>query len=185
MNHGWKDVESPYTVGFNLSTSKFSLYLNVGTSAVGKVSLYLSQDPINTLDGFVATFLHFGNVAKTAEGDTNACRDSGSGAKSYYALAKAAFNALSALDRDEFYAESGAGKKYEDAYARLAAWALANGDAFDFDGESHLILKSNPVHNVFGTAESRVTLYAVIGVLSVGVLAGAGMFFISKKRKRA
>lgn len=94
----------------------------------------------------------------------------------YYETAKSAFNALSEEGRFAFQNES----KFLDAKTRLDAWALANGDVFDFT--SNRYAKSKMESNVL-TFPVSGNDYLAIGIISMATL-GILMGFIYANRKK-
>ena len=184
VDNGWEAVENPYVLGFNYSNSYFTLYGSTGPY-VGAASLYKSNGSVDTIQGFIDAFMHFGNVSKETTSDTNACRNSEEGAKGYYVAAKAAFNSMSDDDRDEFYVYSGVGQKYHDAYERLSWWATANGEELDVSGE-HAILKatSNGGIQTIINDGNNSTVIAIVIISTVSALAVGGYFFIRRRKER-
>ena len=94
---------------------------------------------------------------------------------SYYAGAKAAYEALSAEQKGVFNTEAA----YASARARLSAWALANGEVFNpisgtFTANTHGLLAKNVNSNV-------VIISIVIGVIAMISLAGV-MLAIKRRR---
>ena len=180
----WKYQENivDYTIQFNNTNTRFSLYRS---ESMSPASVYKSNVAVNTIDGFVDAFMHFGNVSTETTSDTNACRNSESGAKGYYAAAKAAFNSMSDDDRDEFYIYSGVGQKYHDAYERLSWWATANGEELDVSGE-HAILKatSNGGIQTIINDGNNSTIIAIVIISTVSALAVGGYFFIRRRKER-
>lgn len=100
---------------------------------------------------------------------------SGDQCASYYAGAKAAYEALSAEEKGIFNTEAA----YASARARLSAWALANGEVFDpisgtFTANSHGLLAKSVNNNV-------VIISIVIGAIAMISLAGV-MLAIRRRR---
>ena len=107
------------------------------------------------------------------------CKD---GEHHYYSTAKTAFNALSDEARALFVSNSA----YEAEYARLQAWADANGDQFGTDAQDHentLIAKAANPSIKTGNLINFESNPAMVAVISVGFVALCGAFFISRRRK--
>ena len=94
----------------------------------------------------------------------------------YYSTAKTAFNALNEHQRTLFTTNSA----YAIEWARLSAWASANGDTLN--GNKELVKKSY-VPSLFGVEnnENTISTFTVI-VLSTSALISL-FIYIKKKRK--
>ena len=104
------------------------------------------------------------------------------GETGYYALAKAAFNALGKTTRQFFVNHKD--DAYKDEYDRLVAWADANSESFKVDETEGNILGRAPIgFKMFNNNEQTnavVTIVAIIAVVST--LSVGGFFFIRKKK---
>ncbi len=92
----------------------------------------------------------------------------------YYVTAKEAFNELSSRQREAFLNET----EFNDAKARLQAWATANGDTFE--SGTNLIIKSRV--NITFSNNNQIMLIAIISssLIMASILA---TFLFLKKRK--
>ena len=169
VNHEWKDVTSPYTIEFNSSTSKFSLYGSVQKSA----SLYVSKQAANVVQGYVDAFMHFGNVSTSITTDTGACLDDGKG---YFAAALTAYNQLTSAQKETFCTDP----TYSAAYARLSAWAAAN--EYSFNSYSLEPNSSNTLIFVNGNNANIATVVAILA--TIGAMTLGGYFFLRRRKER-
>ena len=168
VNHSWKDVSSAYTIYFNNTTSKFSLYANAQKST----SLYVSKQSVDSVQGFIDVFMHMNAYAA----NNGYCSDND---HHYYTDAKAAFtNQLNASQREAFCTQSA----YASAYARLSSWADNNGDKIDTSYS--LVQKSNAKLLGFGSYNENTNTIAIIVIISlVSVTAIGGYFFIKRREQ--
>jgi len=159
-------VANTTTVMLSATTANISLY---GTTYEYSNGTYF--DPDNAiLDSFVAANLHT-DIAYTESG-TGACKSSG-----WYTTAKAAFNALTSRQRSLFVADI---TNYSDAYKRLVAWAVANGESLSSTDNT---LGSNPV--AFGNTASDDTSNSYVTGFAIIVAALAAGLFLFRKKKQA
>lgn len=168
----WEDVEDPYTLKYNNNSNVFSVY----ASGQKDATLYISVEAVNVVQGFVDVFMHLDNVPTSTTSDTNACRDEGSGAKSYFATALSVFNNdLTEAQRETFVSD------YDDAFDRLSAWAVANG--YDWDSNDMTLVASSRIAGLGNDAiESSGPTLAII-VASILSLTAVGGYFVIRKRK--
>lgn len=82
------------------------------------------QTDSDIVDQFVGIDLHFEKIPASNKADTGMCR----GEEGYYKTAKEAYLNLTS-DQKELFATS---NSYEQARARLEAWAIANGETFNY-----------------------------------------------------
>lgn len=135
--------------------------ISFGTSAVNITEISLS--------------IEYKGIEKTNVIDTNACRSTGDGALSYYAAAKEAYTKLSDEAKELFCTS----KDYEDAFARLQAWANANGDSII---ENIIVSGSNNISLVSNNENKVWIAIVVVSIVSVSILA---VLVVYKKRKAA
>ena len=167
VNHSWKDVSSAYTIYFNNTTSKFSLYANAQKST----SLYVSKQSVDSVQGFIDVFMHMNAYAA----NNGYCSDND---HHYYTDAKAAFtNQLNASQREAFCTQSA----YASAYARLSSWADNNGDKID--ASYSLVQKSNAKLLGFGSYNENTNTIAIIVIISMVSVTAIGGYFFIKRRK--
>ncbi len=109
-------------------------------------------------------------------GDTNACRNSGEGAKSLY---QNAVDALENLTNTQLLLL----KANEEAYARLQAWAEANGQTFSIDDTTGEVTSKAMNKRVLSVVKEKDNLFnfgmILIGVSSITLIG----LFAFKKRK--
>lgn len=170
----WKYNNNPvnYTVQFNYNSgtnSRFALYRAESQKAA---SLYISNESVNKVQGFVDAFMHFGNVGVSTTTDTGACKDSG---KSYFKDAQTAYALLSASEKQTFCT----GSAYANAYARLSAWATANGYIFD----SYSLVEASRLHVMNQFVANNNALIIVVITAFVSATFIGGYFFLRKKKE--
>lgn len=155
---------------------------NAGTdmAITANTTIYVgfSRTTADYVNEFVGVALHFDVdiISTENESDTNACRSSGEGAKSYYATARTAYNALN-NDQKELFCANGS---YANARARLNAWADANGERLNLDTYeivSKSVFISNNIQN-----NSSVEVIIVVTSLAT-IIAISFIFFIYKKKR--
>lgn len=95
----------------------------------------------------------------------------------YYETAKAAYNSLSDEGRFAFQNDT----QFSDAKLRLDAWALANGDVYDFTSNQYT--KSKMSSRAFASSlnVNNSSFFLVISVVSLGILS---VFIYYAKRKK-
>jgi len=95
----------------------------------------------------------------------------------YYSSAKTAFNALNTHQRSLFTGNSA----YTSEWARLSAWATANGESLNV---SNQLAANNIINPLAISTEGKSTLIIVLIVSLVGVSIIGGYFFIKKKKEK-
>ena len=95
----------------------------------------------------------------------------------YYETAKAAYNSLSDEGRCAFQNDT----QFSDAKLRLDAWALANGDVYDFTSNQYT--KSKMSSRAFASSlnVNNSSFFLVISIVSLGILS---VFIYYAKRKK-
>ena len=167
MNHSWTDVAAAYTLEFNSSTSKFSLYASSQKAA----SLYLSRDSLDPIQGFIDVFLHMSSYTS----NNGYCADEN---HHYYSDAKEAFTSqLTAAQRQSFCTQSA----YSAAYARLSSWASNNGD--QINASYTIVPKSNVVLTTVGAVDGNGASIIVVVTSLIGLTTVGGFFFLRKKKE--
>lgn len=141
-----------------------------GNIQVNALILNVIDDTKEVLDKFVNDYLH-PEIGYDDNSDTGACL----GAEGYYAKAKVAFNNLTAKQRAAFVSDAA----YANPYARLQAWARANGETFD--ASNSLVSASNFNMPTF-ESNSYVIIISLIGILSVSAIS---LIVINKRKKSA
>ena len=120
------------------------------------------------LDDFVKNYMHLEDVSTSDEG-TGKCTSEG-----WYADAKTAFNALQGYEKAALTLFD----SYNDAEARLAAWAVANGDVLN----GWNIVPASSAHFAFETQNGNQILMIVVICASFTLMA-TGLFFVLKRKK--
>ena len=165
-----EDVD--YTIQYNYNSgtnSRFALY-RAESQTVS--SLYLSNQSLNRVQGFVDAFMHFGNVPHNPlDPDTGHCKDSGYG---YFTAALNAYNQLTPSEQEDFCTES----EYANAYDRFSDWASANGYSFNgytLEQDARLGL------SIFG-ADNQISITVIVIIAAISVTS-IGALLVLKKRK--
>ena len=167
--------------GYERNKMRYNDFNNI-FSAYGSgqtdITLYaLEEDPtpdpdVLAVDAFVTNNMH-PEILSTDVG-TGECISEG-----YYAAAKVAFHALTADQRALFVSDDA----YEAPRARLAAWAIANGDVLN-TSTNMLETPVSPAQNALinGLNDSNtIMLIVIISLISVSVLGGA--FYLRKREQ--
>ena len=171
------------TIRFN--STLFSCY------ASGQSPVYIykfveeskSADQV-AVEGFVDAFMHLDDVGINDHGDTNACRDSGTGAKSYYSLAKEAYNddeILTSAQRTLF--RTSEVFKIKRGYERLCAWAEANNESFNeftYKLEAKLIAQNARTEKTVD--ENGAPVFAV-GAIATALVSFSAFAFLRRKKE--
>ena len=161
-------VKKGLTIYNSKSIDSASHYYNV--DGIYQVSANASQTVTVTndkyfVDLFVADNMHLTDYTE----ELNYCADAEHG---YYAIAKAAYNALTASQKTLFRNDA----TYAAGYARLCAWAAANGDSFD--AEFNLV-SSNRLNRFVSSSDSVLIIASLLGVFTIG----AACFLLTRKKK--
>ena len=101
-----------------------AMYIN-SIEVEWEASKFATVSDLDALDAFINTYMHMDYTENLGY-----CADT---EHHYYGDAKVAFKALSS-DQRMYFANVEVNTQYADAYARLAAWAIANGETIDSDG---------------------------------------------------
>lgn len=161
VSQSWEGA--PYVVKFNSNSGQERISLYAGSGAQNPASLYISNSGTDTVQGFIDVFMHMPHTSENGY-----CADAN---HHYYSDAKAAFNALTSAQREDFCTEAA----YEDAYDRLVAWASANGE--EFDGSYALVAKAVRTFDINETNQN--VIFVLLGV-SAALM--ASLLILKKKR---
>ena len=133
---------------------------------------YSSQNISNTEDCIgIETFID-SNMHMDYTQNLGYCKDN---AHHYYSTAKTAFNNLNAHQRSLFVSNSA----YANEWARLSAWASANGESLNSSNQLGQKVTLSIVTELAG--QNNITIVLVI--LTIGGIASIGVcFYINKKR---
>ena len=125
-----------------------------------------SEDCVG-LESFIDSYMHMNYVENLGY-----CKDN---EHHYYSTAKAAFNALNAHQRSLFTSNSA----YTSDWARLSAWASANGESLNGSNQ----LASNGVSSVNVIIQNNITIPVLIVVSCVVTGATIALYFYLRKKK--
>lgn len=136
-------------------------FISGGLTDIGKT------DDCMGLESFINTNLHMSDYST----ELGYCSDD---EHHYYATAKAAFNLLNKHQRSLFVSNSA----YALEYARLSAWAKANGDAFN---NEDTLAPGSRITLFFNIDNSNMA--SIIVIISMISIAAVGGYFFLRKRK--
>lgn len=139
-----------------------------GSIQINALILNIIDDSNEVLDAFVNNYLH-PEISYDDNSDTGACL----GTDGYYAKAKEAFNNLTARQRNKFVSD----EVYAKPYARLLAWARANGETFD--ASNSLVSASNFNIPTF-ESNSYVIIVSMVAIISVSMIS---LIIVLKRKK--
>ena len=146
------------------------------TGTLVRLYKYVAQeksDDQKAVDTFVSTYMHLDDVNINNHFDTGACK----GETGYYALAKAAYLALTADQKSIF--NTSEEFSVVRAKERLTAWAVANGETFDpAAGTFETSVLYTPVMNF----ENNAGYVIMIAVITLSAIA-FGVVILTHKRK--
>ena len=166
---------------FNSASNQLKVRYYEDASKVKGVVLFKAgasavKTNLQEVDAFVSGYMH-PEISYEDNSDTNACRAEGEGAENYYGLASTAFNELSERQRQLFVSE----EAYANPYARLQAWATANGQEFN---SSNLLVPS-AAESFYSVNDMNNNSYIIIIVISaVSVMSFGLALFLRKKRSK-
>ena len=118
--------------------------------------------------------MHLRDVSTTNNNDTGACR----GNSGYYQKAKTDYNSFSSAIKTEI---SKLGE-WNDAKARMSAWATANGETASWSGTT-LTISSARTSLLPTTNTENTNAIAIIIIISLVSVTAIGGFFFIRKRK--
>lgn len=153
---------SGYTFGsWNTALDGSGTRYEAGDETVINDSLPLFAQWVETssLDAFVNTYMHMDDSDYSGSG-TGLCISAGT-----YAAAKEAFNNLSRDQRDVFMRDSA----YADAFARLQAWAAANGESINVETDLLALNQFNSLYDVV-LSEAQVFLILISSLSLITLL---------------
>ena len=158
-----------YVLRYNYNggtNARFALYKE-GTQTAA--SLYLSNDSVDNVQGFIDVFMHMSNYSS----EKGYCSDEN---HHYFADAKAAFNGMGDVSRQSFCTNSA----YAAAYARLCAWAAANGQTIN---SSNRIVEAASGNMMRAVEMNNNALIIVVITAFVSATFIGGYFFLRKKKE--
>ena len=160
------------------SDTKRAYIDKITINATGIQNVSKSSDALG-LEEFIDTYLHtdiaFNDDPELEINNTGDCKTEG-----WYSAAKATFNGLNLHQRTLFISNSA----YANEFARLSAWATANGDKFQTksgddlnkiveERRLQLLIENSPSYN-----NGLILIISLVSVISVG-----GLFIIRKYKK--
>lgn len=139
---------------------------------------YVDPDK-SPVDSFVSTYMKLNDANFDSEDYVHKCDlDDGEG-NTPYSLAKSAFNGLTQRQRELFVADT---TNYAAAYARLLAWADANGDKIDDENDYSLVNKSRALNFVVNDSNDSSLIIVVLS--SISLIGVGGLLFLRKKKEQ-
>ena len=157
------------TTSLTISTASSSIRINIQSIVVnclGSTDISSSSDCLG-LESFVENYMHMDYTQNLGY-----CKDN---THHYYSTAKAAFNALNTHQRSLFVNNSA----YAAEWARLAAWASANGESINSNNQLTQRTSLVAIQEI-ATNSNIIVLMAVILVAGISAI---GMYvYINKKR---
>ncbi len=157
------------TTSLTISTASSSIRINIQSIVVnclGSTDISSSSDCLG-LESFVENYMHMDYTQNLGY-----CKDN---THHYYSTAKAAFNALNTHQRSLFVNNSA----YAAEWARLAAWASANGESINSNNQLTQRTSLAAIQEI-ATNSNIIVLMAVILVAGISAI---GMYvYINKKR---
>ena len=168
-NYAIANVQYPTrTIRYNSSKGNERFATYAGTQ---KAVTLISVSYTDVVSDFSVNFMH-PEISFDNNADTGACR----GEEGYYAKAKAAFNVMPEESRNYFLNNG----TYENYRARLAAWAEANGEAFDSNDMLNPVSPSISNLAIFNSNNNYLIIVVTAAIATISL---AGVFFIIRKRK--
>ena len=157
------------TTSLTISTASSSVRINIQSIVVnclGSTDISSSSDCLG-LESFVENYMHMDYTQNLGY-----CKDN---THHYYSTAKAAFNALNTHQRSLFVNNSA----YATEWARLAAWASANGESINSNNQLTQRTSLAAIQEIAANS-NIIVLMAVILVVGISAI---GMYvYINKKR---
>ncbi len=125
---------------------------------------------------WVFQFMHFREIPTSNNTDTGACK----GASGYYSKAKTAYQSYTA----EIKTKISGYTEWDDAQARLAAWAKVNGETATFSGTALTVNAANNFYLSISGSQDSNTMIIVITIAAVSVLAFTTLLVFKKKKQK-
>lgn len=151
-----------------LNSTLFSCYNGANYAAVAIFAMPQTITDEQVANTFIKKYMH---MVSAPVGETGAGKCV---SESWYATAKEAFNKLTE-DQRLLVTDNA------DVYARLEAWAVANGD--EMTGDLILASKSAPFRSEAGVSQEKNAAAIALIALAGGASAGALVFFLRKKKQ--
>ncbi len=145
-------------------------FMSYSNASVKLSDIVFSYDAEEAANNFETNYMHMTDVPTTEKG-SGECISEG-----WYDDAKEIWNSLDSSVREDFKTN------HADAYARLKAWAVANGEAINESND--YVLETNDVHSLSSSINGNYSVEIII-ITSALVVSFAlfSALFIAKKRK--
>ena len=159
-------------LNYNSGSPRFTTYTGNATTAIVNVNLYVSTDSVKTstlgADTFAYRYLHM----RDYNSNLGYCSDND---HHYYLDAKAAYNALTADEKNQF-------ASLTEAKARYEKWAEINKDGAPYDGNNSVVtpLKADNLEII---SDNNSSLISIIVIVSLVSLTAVGGYFLLRKKK--
>ena len=165
------------TYTFSTAVDEFTFTTNASSRRlyVESLTIYTAQADISSqtnpqaLYGFEETNMHLDDY----NSNLGYCKDT---EHHYYSTAKAAFNALTKDQRDMYVSN----EAFADGWARLSAWATANGESLNSSNQLAARPGISPLVNIIGENTNTVAIIVIISMVSVTAIGG---YFFLRRRK--
>ena len=169
------DFESTNVFTLNASAGKRVNIVSIQINASGSQEIGRTDDCLG-LEAFISEYLHMLDYDDNSE-QTGWCKDSD---HHYYSSAKAAYNNNNVLNdhQRELFTTNNA---YAAEYARLNAWARANGETFN--ATTHILGAKN-VNPLLLNSEHANSVAVIVIISMVSMTAIGGYFFLRKRKEQ-
>lgn len=176
-NNYLRTLGSSVTVGFDEGLAIYNSHSHYGKMIIDVIykttqaySFSVNNIDFNELDVkiFVDDYMHMTDYNE----NLNYCSDS---EHHYYSSAKTALDALTTESKIIFATD----ERFADSYARLQAWATANGENFVISAAG-VVTYSAPFNPINALTNNDTILIAVLVVMSL--LSISGIYFLKRKR---
>ena len=159
-----------------INMAKITVYSSASDVEIGKTDDCLGLETF--IDSYMHTDIAFNDDPTLDVNNTGDCKTKG-----WYSDAKAAFNNLNDHQRSLFVSNSA----YLNEFARLSAWAAANGDAIGTDtndNQNVLVANSSNLIGLISSEENSSIPTIIVIVSLVGLTAVGGYFLLRKKKEQ-
>lgn len=162
--------EAVSSVAMSTTASKKRVYVQkVVITSGGENQIGKTEDCLG-LETFIDTYLHMDDYTASQ----GWCADE---EHHYYSTAKAAYNSLNTHQKSLFVGNSA----YTSEYARLRAWAAANGESFNAQNTLAASSRIAPLSIINGSGNT-VAIIVIVSMISVTAI--GGYFFLRSKKER-
>ena len=152
---------------------RFRYYKSSSYSSQQSIALYMET---TNIDDFVTDNMKMDQYIGDETYNEDRCTAN-------YSAAKTAFNGLTTAERSYFVSQGTTGGQYEEEYARLLAWAEANGETIGTAGGKTNVLNSAQILGIINKGNnSYVTIIVVVSLVSLTAI--GGYFFLRKRKEQ-